>query len=66
VFVNSDCFKKHFTTSLDLILLLDLQIDSQRVINKLRVKSENVKGLATKSSLRFTPKKALFFALFAL
>ncbi|KZS02018.1 Cc8L18.2-like protein, partial [Daphnia magna] len=44
VVVNSDCFKLHFTKSLDLIVLLDLPPDDQRVI-KLRVNSEGVKTI---------------------
>jgi hypothetical protein len=44
VVVNSDCFKQHFTKSLDLIVLLDLPPDDQRVI-KLRVNSEGVKTI---------------------
>jgi hypothetical protein len=44
VFLNSDCFKQHFTTSLDLIVLIDLPAESQRVI-KLRVKNENLKTI---------------------
>lgn len=44
VVVNSECFKKHFTTSTDLILLRNLPTDTLRVI-QLRVQSEEIRTI---------------------